>query len=643
MSYSVFPRREVRSRAFAAFVAAAAVSLAACSGGESAAPAGPTLPGDPTPTPGVSQAAFILDVNVGKREVKITPATQSLSASLTRLGIGGFGRTDKAPASGPSYNLLGGDVVDIQASNFNPGAVGVNAPPGKIRVTFDVTLINKLNGIELIRPGGNSLQPFPTPPSTTANLVYAFPFRDVVTTTTGGVSNGENEVIVELPNRGAVAPSDDWNGDGSTGIPGTAWNWFNDTDCSATPATGTASDCYRYEGFAAPIGTGVGPTRNVGYIIDPTVSRFRTYILVAADLRNAGPAVAAAVKTRVSSPQRGVLTGVTATINPGGFIGTTDGTAAPGYNLTIANVTGASPKSLTLSNLPSGCTAPAAVTVPGTTSTADIILPDISVTCTALSGTVSGSFTVNLTGGLSTAPSLAGATYSITNAVGAAVTGSLAANGAFSATVPYLAPSGAGTVSIAGLPAGCTPNGFSGPTAAAYTGLTSAAPQAVSFTISCAPPPSFYQLYSSWGAPSGGTIQLVFEIDMTTRNDPTDPQPDSLQTLQFDATFPVARLSAGADPLTGNFCDFPGWSVGSVGVSQLASGIITPGVVSPGRRNVNPTPRLRVGQCTFNITGTGPTPATSTITNIQANIKNGTGSLNVNSFVQANNGSTTIP
>ena len=640
--------RGVSARTMTLLVTAASLGLGAC-GQKADSPASPELPSDPTPNPQFKQAAFVFDVNLVKKTVTVSPPVTGLSGNL-----GTAEKPQGKLASRLSAGLQGGDVIDITASNFNAGLPGVNAPPGKLRVTFDITLTNKLSGVQLVRPGGNSTIPFPTPPSLTAQDIYAFPYANNVTTTSGGASGNQNEVIIVLPNRGAVETSDDWNGDGTAALPGTPWNWFNDTDCTLA----TANDCFRYEAFGAPLGPlASSSTQTVGYIIDATVSNFRSLILTAADLQNSGPAVTATVQARVSSPQIGVITGATGTINPGVFSGVTTGAAAPAYNLSIANVTAGPARTLTLSNLPSGCTAPAPVAVPAISTAGTVSLPDISVTCSALTGTVSGTIGVTLAGGLATAPSLAGASVTITP-TGAglpAVTVSPSAAGAFSSSaVQYTAPSGAGSVSVTGLPSSCTPTSFTGATAAAYAGLTSGAPQTVSFNITCSPAPSFYQLYSTFGPvtagtnAAGATVQTVvvsWRIDMTTRNDPTEAALDRINTLQYNTNIGARLRVLDNDPSTNCFgTKTPPWTVATVGNS--VAGQVTPGLVQAGT-GVAPTANISLAQCTLEVLSGAATTVTGNFSGISMTIYNGTttpsSTIQVGTFVQGNAGTVSLP
>jgi hypothetical protein len=135
------------------------------------------------------------------------------------------------PPGSPDLSILGGDAVEIvpDVATLQSSAVGAFLP-GLVRTTFKVAIRNKLASVDIFTPT------FPAPPPGTAGVVL-FPFEIVVTQTPGGVSViGGTTVLVELPNRGQVAPSVDWDV--------SPHNFFNDAGCG-----GPSSDCYRSETF----------------------------------------------------------------------------------------------------------------------------------------------------------------------------------------------------------------------------------------------------------------------------------------------------------------------------------------------------------------------------------------------------------
>jgi len=238
-------------------VATMLLSLAACSAESSLG-----LTEQTSATSAISSqyrgAAFILDVSTARRSVRVSAPTSGIvtggasSISIPDLRVG------------PQLSLLGSDAIDVTASNYTAGTIGA-ALPGKVLVTFDLAVTNRLVGIRLVTPT------FPTPPKAVAG-VHAFPFEISVVTTSGGVSTSGNEMLVASPRYGAVIPSNDWNGE--------PHNFFNDVGCNAA-----ATDCFRYEPFGAIAALGTSDARRVGFVVDPTVGDFRVRIILAADLQ----------------------------------------------------------------------------------------------------------------------------------------------------------------------------------------------------------------------------------------------------------------------------------------------------------------------------------------------------------------------
>ncbi|MEO8295734.1 MAG: hypothetical protein ABI613_09480, partial [Gemmatimonadota bacterium] len=216
-----------RRPAALAMTVALALGFGACSSDRGTT--GPELPPNPPTNPQFRQAAFILDVNARTGKVSITPPKKDSTINGSAQRGAGLG--------GPQRSILAGDVVNLTASNFTASALGA-FQPGKVRVTFDINITNRLASVDLITPT------FPTPPAGTVGVLL-FPYENVVTVTSGGVSTGGDgtDVIVELPSFGQIAPSSDWDG--------APFNFFNDTGCPAG-----ANDCYRYETYAQPLVAG---------------------------------------------------------------------------------------------------------------------------------------------------------------------------------------------------------------------------------------------------------------------------------------------------------------------------------------------------------------------------------------------------
>ena len=598
-----FKPRRARTRSLVGrrvLAAVAAFGLAACAVQEKAA--GPVLPPAPPDNPQLVRAAFIFHVNTMTGRVDI---------SAPQVTVNGF--TPAAARSGPggpSFSLIGGDAINLTASNFFASAVG-QFTPGKVRVRFDLNVTNELSSVQLITPT------FPPPPPGVSGILI-FPFATHVTVTSGGVSVGGSgdSLIIELPNRGEVAPSTDWDGDGTAGS-GAPFNFFNDVGCPAG-----SNDCYRWEAFAQPLAAGATTAaRTVGFDIDPTVANFSAKIIVAADLQNSGPAPTGTVAGSVSSPQRGSLNGVTVTVNTGGFTGTTAGAGA----YSIANVT-TGPKTVLLSNLPAGCTDPGsqATTVSaGATSTVNF-----TVTCTAPSGTVSGTITRSGTGTQSLDGTLITATPA---AAGTSPASATLAGGALTYSIPGVqigsgTGAGNGSVALSNLPAGCTS------AAGSYTGLVLGGTATVDFTVSCAAPAALYQYRAVWGTP-GTQVTLTLSFDPSTLNSPTvnGAGLDDFNSFQAVVSYSATRLGfvscANAAGSTFQNINANGATAGQINLLNFVNG--------PGA-----TTQQAVAVCTFNVLAGAATTVTTATSLTAISSFNGD---NLIPNTQKNEGTLTLP
>ncbi len=499
-------RAQVTRRFASALVAMSTVFISACASEKGVAP---VVPGE-APTAQFRPLAFTADINTNTGKITIASPTAS-TANAPTLSTGG--------AESPNLSLLGGEAVRLIPSNYQASAVGAFAP-GKIRVTFDVLIENKLPGVKFITP---------TWPVAPAAGVILFPLDYVVTTTPGGVTGGDgNEVIVEQPRFGAVAPSIDWSGTGAAGS-GAPYSFFNDTDCSLA----TSNDCFRWEAYDAeiqPLTT--SSVRTIGFDIDATVGQFRTRMIVAADLAAAGVVAPGTVSGAVTSAVRGPLSGVIVT-SSSGQTATTD--AAGAYSLAAVNP---GSRTITLSNLPAGCTAPSAQTI--AVSSGANTVANFAVTCSGLPGTISGTITSDNAGEL-----LPNVTVTASTG-GSAVT---SATGAYSITS---AGPGAGTLTLSGLPSGCVAP------ASSYT-LASGGTATNNIVVDCPVPPTpGYQYNTTWTNLAGGEIAVDVRIDMRTFNradiaDVTtsgvtgDPIVGAQITVAYDATKLV--FVRGDDPI----------------------------------------------------------------------------------------------
>jgi len=493
MEHPLLPSRGISRRVAAGLLMAASLGLGACSGDPTADNSGGT-----TDTSPLARASFLFDVDIAKGTVSVKDPALKLEPSLT--GVGG----QRSGGAGPSYSVLSNDAILITATNFNASAVGA-VVPNKVRVTFDVAISNKLPSVDLITPS------FPPAPAGQTGLLLIPYSTNILTTSGGSGTGGGNTVIIERPSNGAVTPNIHWNGNNRNDKPlnilqnpgpgGDPFNFFNDASCSVAGSDELPSDCYRYETFGV-VGATATATRRVGFDVDAGVGEFRVRMIAAADLNPRGTGTTGSVTGTVSSPTRGSLSGVTVTLSgplvPTPLTATTNGSGV--YTISGAPL---GTHDLKVSTLPSGCSVPlswpAVTIVGGATAT-----QNFSISCSALVGTVNG--TISRTGaGLQ---DLSAVTFTINpDAAGSPdVSGVIGSGLSYSALVEIGngTGAGAGSVTLGDIPSGCT-----APPAGTYSGLTAGGTQSVPFTIDCtAPPVITNEFRSTWGAPSGGFVNL---------------------------------------------------------------------------------------------------------------------------------------
>ena len=557
-----------------ALLTVAAIVGSACSADRGQAP---IIPGNPAPNPQITQAAFLADVDVRGGVVKV----REPQLKGTQGGLSSIVRGSKSPAtSSVDFSLVGGDVVTLTSSNFVASAVGA-FQPGKVRVTFDINITNKLTGVQLIGP-----TVFPAPPAGTTGPLL-FPYDIAVAVTSGGTATGGqgNDIIVTLPSYGLVAPSTDWNG--------APHNFFNDVGCAAS----TTSDCFRYEEFTGPIGPGSTTTaRSVGFDLDPTVGQFTARLIVAADLQNAGAPLVGTIAGTVTSPQLGTLNGVVVTATAG--ITTLTGTTAGAGAYSIGSVPTGPASAIITSGLPAGCTNPGAQST--TVASAATSTVNFTVVCPTPVGSVTG--TITFTGAT---PSPTGINVIVTpTGLGATPAVNPNAAGLYTRSAVPVGV-GSGSVALSSLPSGCT-----APAAGSYSGLTNGGTATVNFTVACTPPPAGYA-YTSTFSGTGATTTLLVSIDMGTFNDPlvNGTGADDISAIQGIFTYNAARLSA---PVCSN-----------VGGSLLTNGTFNTSAAGTIQflnfsTNANPiaaTGVQGIASCTFTVIGS-PIPGAKTATTL---------------------------
>src|SRR5437588_4955524 len=275
-------------------------------------PAGPQS--GPVPELLGSAIRLLVDVEAGRVTVAPPPA---VTASAKPGGVT------------PSFALMGQNEIGLAASNFFRSAVG-QFTPRRVRVRFDIALTNKLANADLVP------STFPAPPSGVAQ-VLAFPF-----------ATHPSGVFVLR-----VTASTDWDGTGAPGS-GAPHNFFNDAICiGQTPP----SDCFRWEAFGDMVeGGATTPARTVGFDVDPSVTQFTLYVVIAADIREHGALGRAAVAGNVRSAARGPLQDVTVSVGASTAV-----TSGAGF-YALARLA-AGPANLVLSGLPQECENPGPTSV----------------------------------------------------------------------------------------------------------------------------------------------------------------------------------------------------------------------------------------------------------------------------------------
>jgi hypothetical protein len=193
------------------------------------------------------------------------------------------------------------------------------------------------------------------------------------------------------------------------------------------------------------------------------------------------------------------------TVQPTGGAALPAVTTAVDGSYSVANVpSGAG--TIAISELPTGCTVPAAQPYSGVSAGASVTV-NVTVTCAvATTGTVAGRITKS-TGGNAT-----GVVVTVTPA-GASALPTVTTSSTGSYTVAGV-PAGNGTLSLSSLPSGC-----SAPGNLTYTGVTAGGTLTRDIVLTCVAAAHTYPVTATWGTitnggPTGRQVTLSFAIDM---------------------------------------------------------------------------------------------------------------------------------
>jgi hypothetical protein len=370
-----------------------------------------------------------------------------------------------------------------------------------------------------------------------------FPFSVSTVVTAGGTTTvGDGtEIAVETPSRGAIEAVQSVPGAADPlfrdAFDGARHNFFDDTLTACTP---TNPNCFVYEPFPVVNPNETTANRRIGFVIDPTVSRFRARLLIAADLENAVAqfgTIAGTVSSAILTPSQ--LDGLTVETTTGGFTGD----VAPDGSYSIANVPVGSRTVTVRLPLPAGCSVtPVSVTVANAaTSTANFPLAG----CTGTSGTISGQFNNSLGGGV---PGIV-----VTASTGQTATTNAA--GAWSFSIGT-APAGAtGTLAYsinpALYPANCAnplPTLPAGLLDFSLPALSTGTDAQAAFTITCTAPPPYAFLASVRASSRAGSPanerDLLLGLNLT--GDFPGNTPDAMSNFEVIVNWNPAQISVPA-------------------------------------------------------------------------------------------------
>lgn len=513
---------------------------------------------------GLRRAAFVADVSLRSGNITVTaPARNGPSLSVP---------------GDAAFSILAGDAIALEATNYRASAVGAFVA-GKVRVTFDVRIHNRLRPYALQSPT------FPRSPIPNGGPIL-FPLEAVVTTSSGGTSGAGTEIIVELPRYGEVVPSTDWNGDGSAGS-GTPHNFFNDEGCDTD-----ATDCRRWEAFGAVASNArrivdagqLSEARTIGFDVDPTVGQFRTRLILAADLLDMSRG---ALSGRITSTGGVPVAGARVLV-----AGQSATTNASGDYLFEAISTGSHDVTLDSASLPVSCLMPftgAVAIIGGGSVTRDLFPAD----CFHQVGTVAGTFASN-----QALP--AGLTVLVTpTGLHPRPIVSVSGDGTYARD---RVPVGSGTAEVtpATVPLTCAD-----PAPVRYSGLTSGGTITANFALTCGSVPLGYDFRYVVGSTSGNQVVIDAVIDMTSYNHPAinGADPDDVAALQASILYRPTELQFVAASTV------PG-SVLAVGSNGTETGRVR--VIALAGSGVGSTGMVGFVRLTFNIVGSGVPARTTT-------------------------------
>lgn len=535
MAFFRLPSRRMLGTALAAFGVFAA---AACADKVTQQPV--EFPDDVNLPPNVRQAAFVFDVDLNRGKVNVIAPNGQSVGSLNVAGGGASPALSLKGGNGKALSILAGDVIEVTAGVPVISDLGVGgAPAGRLFVSFDVNIFNRLGSVRLIRPT------FPAPPAglAAAQQVLMFPFAVSTVVTAGGTTTGGDgtEITVETPSRGAIEAVQSVTGAADPlfrdAFDGGRHNFFDDTLSVCAPGN---PNCFFYEPFPVIQPNETTTNRRIGFVIDPTVSRFRARLLIAADLENAVAqfgTIAGTVSSAILTPSQ--LDGLTVETTTGGFTGDVGPTGA----YSIPNVPVGSRTVTVRLPLPAGCSVtPVTVSVANAaTATANFPLAG----CTGTAGTVSGQFNNSLGGGL---PGVI-----VTASTGQVDTTD--ATGAWSFSIST-APAGAsGTLAYSINPV-TYPSNCANPLPTLPAGILDFSLPALStgndaqaaFTVTCTAPPPYAFLASTRASSRAGSpaAERDLLLGLNLSGDFPANTPDAMSNFEVTVNWNPAQISVPA-------------------------------------------------------------------------------------------------